>query len=163
MEDIHSKIIWAENTFEKSGELILSNISELLRGLDECIERTYNCMEEVGILKECSECAERTGSCCGRGIENRYDRTVLLINLLMGVKIPSEREQDGCFFLGSKGCKLRAREVLCVNYLCDRICNNIEHEKIVELQNVAGEELDTLFALINEINRIVRSLDDGDK
>jgi len=163
MGDIHSKIEWAENTFKKYGESILSNTSESLKNLDECIEQTYNCMDKTGILKECSECAEKIGSCCGKGIENRYDRTVLLINLLMGVKLPAEREMDGCYFLGAKGCKLRAREVLCVNYLCERICSNIEHEKIVKLQTVAGKELDTLFALINEINRIVRSLEDGGK
>ncbi|HID43879.1 MAG TPA: hypothetical protein EYP30_08960 [Archaeoglobaceae archaeon] len=142
----------------KFGERILSenNIRREIEELKCRISSTKKVMDELGVTEECRKCASRTGSCCGKGIENRYSEAILLINLMLGVKLPMERETDGCFFLGEKGCKLIAREVLCVNYLCDKITQNIELDRLIKLQNVAGEELDKLFQLINKINLVLR-------
>lgn len=90
-----------------------------------------------------------------------YDEVLLLINLLLGKTLPEKGyDPDSCYFLSEHGCSLRAREVICVNYLCSNIYKAIELEKIIQLQKVVGEELKTLFILkegikkkINQFNK----------
>ena len=55
-------------------------------------------------------------------MEDHYDGVLLLINLLLGVSIERERrDEQSCPFLGSTGCRLAARDHVCVNYLCLKI------------------------------------------
>ena len=42
---------------------------------------------------------------------------------------------------------LGARHVICVNFICPRLRQNIQHDTLIRLQGIAGEELDTLFLL----------------
>jgi len=73
--------------------------------------------------------------------------------------LPKERyKEDGCFFVGERGCRLRAREVICVNFLCERVKRRIGLEGEIELQRVAGDELETLFRLKELIRRRLDSL-----
>lgn len=157
---IKSKIKESISLYSDYSKILNENLREEIEELRRKIELTKKAMKKSGISDECRKCAEMIGSCCGRGIENRYDRVVLLINLMLGVELPDERETDGCFFLGKNGCKLVAREVLCINYLCERIMQNISRDKIIELQNIAGEEMDYFFYLINRINLILRGISD---
>lgn len=133
-------------------------VRSLLNKLDTAIRSTYNSMLEVGVVRECRECALHGGSCCRKGIDDRYDGTILLLNRLLGVELPSKRaEPEDCFFLGPNGCTLKIREVICVNYLCERIVKCIDHQKIIYLQTVAGEELETLFILKERIKKIIQN------
>ncbi|MFP4559148.1 MAG: hypothetical protein ACLFO6_06605 [Archaeoglobaceae archaeon] len=155
---ITEKIAWAEDIYSKFGDLILrdSEVQRLLNILDRSIDATYTEMETAGTLEECTKCAQKTGSCCSRKIDKMYDKRTLLINRLMGVELPKEREiEDGCFFQGMNGCKIRAREIICVDYFCPRMYDIIEREKMVRLQNVAGEEHETLFKLSDRINTLL--------
>jgi hypothetical protein len=112
-------------------------------------------MRELGVTDICRQCALETGSCCKKGIEEVYDETTLLINLLLGVELPKERyKDDGCFFLGKNGCLLRAREGICVTYLCDRILKHIGERK-AELHKLAGKELGLLSVLKVKIRRFI--------
>jgi hypothetical protein len=107
------------------------------------ISRTYLQMKKTGVLEACSSCARRkSGSCCFRGVEEWYDATHLLINLFMGVDLQMNREvEDGCLFVGSKGCKLIARHSFCVNYLCPDLVASLTEAERKTLASISGEEL----------------------
>lgn len=112
-------------------------------------------MAAIGLVKECADCAVNgNGTCCGARTGNKCDSILLFINLLLGKSLP-DRAQDShlCYFLTKQGCALRARHVICVNYLCQRLRKTIEHEKLILLQETAGEELHALFILEEYIKK----------
>ncbi len=158
---ITEKIAWAEEIYFRYGDIILEDdeVQRLLTVLNNSIDETYREMENAGTLEECTKCAQKTGSCCSRKIDRMYDKRTLLVNLLMGYEMPTEREiEDGCFFQGMKGCKIKAREIICVDYFCPGMYELIDEEKMTRLQNVAGEEHETLFKLSNRINILLMDL-----
>jgi hypothetical protein len=112
-------------------------------------------MIEAGVLTACTHCDEEEGgSCCGAGIENKYTPVLLLINLLLGVTLPDRRiSSNSCFFLGPAGCRLKARHVICINYLCTRLQKEIPTWALQSLQAVTGEEMDTIFILHEKIKK----------
>ena len=114
-------------------------------------------MADIGIFEECRHCEEEEdGSCCGRGLENRYSGILLLINLLLGIELPKNRyNPKSCLFLTNKGCSLLARHVICVNYICKKITQNIDAEKIKFLREKEGRELETLFLLNERIRALL--------
>ena len=150
---IIQKIKTAEAYYLKEKETFLSDrrLMELLRDLKIAIRDSRQTMEEIGLISLCRDCEEKEGgSCCGKGLENKYSETLLLINLLLGISLPKTRyDQKSCFFLGNKGCLLAARHVICVNYLCAKINNSISPDRILLLREKEGIELNLLF-LINE-------------
>lgn len=107
------------------------------------ISRTYLQMKKTGVLELCSSCArKKSGSCCFEGVEEWYDATQLLINLIMGVDLHMHREvKDECLFVGSKGCKLIARHSFCVNYLCPDLVASLTEAERKALVAISGEEL----------------------
>lgn len=158
---VTEKIAWAEDIYSRFGDLILEDeeVREFLEILERSIENTYEHMGGLGTLEECTKCAQVTGSCCSRKIEKMYDKRTLLVNLLMGIELPREREiEDGCFFQGVEGCKIKAREIICVDYFCPRIHETVDRDKMFRLQNVAGEEHETVFKLSNRITILLKSV-----
>ncbi len=157
---IEEKIKIANQLWKEWGETLESepHVAGLLRELSENVTRSRKVMVEVGIEEACRECEEKDGgSCCGRGLERRYGPIMLLINLLFGVALPEDRlKEDSCYFLGNHGCILRIREILCVNYLCDKIENRLTLADLVKVQNVIGEEMDTTFLLHETIKKMLR-------
>jgi hypothetical protein len=135
----------------------------LLNRLDQNIEDTQKEMAAIGVINECADCAVNgEGSCCGARNTHKYDSILLLINLLLKKSLPSQSEnKDLCYFLTRQGCSLRARHVICVNFLCPRLRENIQHEKLVRLQEIAGEELDTLFILEEYIKKKMAGAREG--
>jgi hypothetical protein len=120
-----------------------TTIVEKTENYRAAVSKTYRQMEEMGVLEACSSCARRkSGSCCFRGVEEWYDATHLLINLFMGVDLQINREvEDGCLFVGSKGCKLIARHSFCVNYLCPDLLASLTEAERKTLAAISGEEL----------------------
>jgi hypothetical protein len=157
---VDAKIAWAEKRYhEVMGDLLRDQkTAELIHKLKGAIHASHKEMAEAGVVKECGNCEEREGgSCCGAGLENRYDGFLLLINLLLGVKLPKQGyDPSSCFFLGEQGCLLFARHVICVNYLCKKITDQIDSEKIAVLQEKEGTELELLFHLQERIKKRVR-------
>jgi hypothetical protein len=193
---IEYKIALAYHLQANLGHVLLEDkeIRARLLHLDENIESTWKEMLSIGVVRECSDCALKDGSCCGAGMENRYGEVLLLINLFLGrtlcsqasvqeasryviarsvsdkailkdaIASPSARndkkaeayDATSCYLLGENGCLLRAREVICVNYLCDRIYRNVEKEKLIHLQRTAGNELNSLFQLEEYIKKRLR-------
>ena len=127
-------------------------VKELLEDYRKAIARTYQVMAEEGVLKACSACAQGpSGSCCFEGVEDWYDPVLLLINLLLDVSMPSEREiPKACFFVGQGGCKLQGRYAFCVNFLCPKVNAEIKNGKLLR---ATGEELLCEWELEKEIRR----------
>lgn len=108
-----------------------------------------------GICRRCDE--EEGGSCCGAGIENRYTPELLLLNLLLGVQLPDARKSPGsCYFLGERGCLLAARDIICINYLCARVRNEVSPDCLSLLQEANGREMGVLFVLHDTVRRRCR-------
>ena len=158
---IYEKIEQAQDLFETCGDSLRQDPSlrTHLKKLQECIENTKNMMLKLGVVAECKNCEEQEGgSCCGTGIENKYDVELLLANLLLKVSLGDQQSsQHSCYFLGKKGCKLTARHVLCVNYICEKLQKKLTREELIELQTCAGEELDTLFFLHEAIKKKIKT------
>jgi hypothetical protein len=158
---IEQKIEQAYNLLQTcSGSLVEDpSICALLQKLRDCIENTNRSMLALGVVTECKNCEEKEGgSCCGAGIENKYDVVLLLINLLLGGSLENQEVKgNSCFFLGKNGCRLTARHVLCVNYICDKLQKKLTREELIALQTCAGEELETLFILHETIKKRLRA------
>lgn len=159
---IQEKLAWAKVWWEKTGEQILASeeIARMGSLLKAAIERSRRTMTESGILEACRHCERNGGSCCGAGLENHYTDLLLLINLLLGVELPTERlDSRSCLFWGGEGCRLLARHVLCINYLCHGITSRIDPSRITELRAHEGNEIDLLFRLNEQFHKILSSRD----
>ncbi|MGD8314664.1 MAG: hypothetical protein PVI17_07980, partial [Syntrophobacterales bacterium] len=81
----------------------------------------------------------------------------LLMNLLQGVSLPARHHRpDSCYLLTDKGCRLKVRLVLCVDFLCPKILNTISQGNLIRLQQVSGDELTTGFMLYDAIKKFLR-------
>ncbi|MDL1958657.1 MAG: hypothetical protein LWX01_07860 [Deltaproteobacteria bacterium] len=158
---ILEKIRCAENLFHVYGMEILSDrtIQSLLETYRQAIQQSWMQMKMIGLVTECTDCAVNDGgSCCGRGIEDRFDVVLLLINLLMGCRLPlSPWNETGCWFLGEQGCVIPARHVICVNYICKRLGSKLEKKGLRLLQEKIVLETDAGFALEESIKKWLRN------
>ncbi len=141
---------------------------EELRGLSQSSRAvSLRC----GIVELCRRCDEEEGgSCCGAGIENRYTPEMLLINMLMGVgrqlwDSPAANGMSGtsktgrsCRFLGKRGCLLAARDIICINYLCARVREEIPGGDLMALQQTTGREMEAIFVLHGLVKDRLRRL-----
>ena len=130
-------------------------IHSMLGGLDRHIETTQRAMVSAGIVKECADCAMNgEGTCCGVRTGYKSGSVLLLINLLLGRTLPSvPADTHLCHFLTKHGCALRARHVICVNFLCQRLRDVFPHNILWNVQEIAGREIDALFVLEEFINK----------
>jgi hypothetical protein len=153
----HLRDAWAA---ELKAQGLVRNSLERLRA---CIEASREVMAELGVVDECRRCEEvEGGSCCGSGIENRYNEVLLLINLLLGVPLSEAAGRPrSCHFLGETGCTLRARHTLCVNYLCARLRQRLTAAQLSRLQNASGEELEAGFRCHETIKQFLNGRADG--
>jgi len=159
---IEDKIKIARHMYDSWSEQLKRepHIYELIEKLEGCLENSREAMLELGIVETCTHCDEEEGgSCCGAGLENKFDTFLLLINLLLGVSLPEgHRRLDSCYLLTDKGCTLKVRLVLCVDYLCPKILSALSHDKVIRLQNISGEELVTAFMLYDAIKTFMRKI-----
>lgn len=148
---IDDKITWAEETYATAGDRLIEEkeIGSELESLVVFTKEIAELMQETGLVDLCRHCEEdEGGSCCGRGIENRYDAVLLLINVMLGVALQKARmNKSSCRFLSSTGCTLLARTVICISYVCDTITLNIPTERLSGLREKEGELLKTLYRL----------------
>ncbi|MEA1868055.1 MAG: hypothetical protein U9N19_08155 [Thermodesulfobacteriota bacterium] len=155
---IEEKIALAKSLWEKYGKDLAADneIDRLLVLYRKKISRSYELMEKFGVVTECAMCATEVpdGGCCGAGIEDWYDEFVLLLNLLLERKIPTERlGKKDCLFLGPTGCRLFARHHFCINYLCSRITDLLSPAELTALRTQSGKEL----FLCWQLERILRA------
>jgi phage anti-repressor protein len=145
MNTIEREIKEARDLYSMFGDSLKRQreFAEAIQKYEAAISETYTQMARRGITEACSACSGRqAGSCCFQGVEDWYDRVTLLVNLLMGVGIPETREvPGGCLFVGSKGCRLLARNAFCVNYLCPDLAASMGEAEKTNLLSVSGKEL----------------------
>jgi len=157
MMSIQEKIRAARDLLERWGTAWREDrrVRDLLASLEVQSEASRRAMQEAGVPFLCRQCDEQEGgSCCGEGIEDRYDPLLLALNLLLGVALPEERRcEKGCFFLEKKGCCLQVREVLCVNYLCRKIQEALPLEALIRVQRITGDEMETVFRLAEALKK----------
>jgi hypothetical protein len=134
------------------------DIHQLIEKLEMCLENSRAAMLELGIVETCKHCdGEEGGSCCGAGLENKFDTFLLLMNLLLGVSLPeSHRRPNSCYLLTEKGCTLKVRLVLCVDFLCPKILNTMSQGDLIRLQQISGDELTTGFMLYDAVKKFVK-------
>lgn len=158
---IEDKISWAKNCFKRKKSVLFGDkkTRELLVRLKKAITASREEMKNIGLVDECRQCEEKEGGgCCGAGIENRYSGVLLLINLLLETNLPQKPYDTGsCYFLNARGCSLMARQVICVNYICSKVSNQIPPEKLTRLREKEGEELDLLFLLNERIKLVLKN------
>ena len=158
---IEAKIAWAEDRCQEIRDLLFrdNGIVEHLGRLREAIDASHTVMAEAGLVDECKNCEEREGgSCCGAGLENKYNGVLLLLNRLLGVELPKQRYDPlSCLFLGQNGCLLLARHVICVNYICKKISDRIDPSRIAALREKEGVELERLFLLHERIKEKLKA------
>lgn len=162
---IQEKIAQAQQLNEYWGKQLRSDptIVKLAASFVESSNDTWQLMHDLGVVTICRECEETFGgSCCGAGIENKYNDVLLLLNLLLDVSLPQSRPKErSCYFLGNHGCMLKARHALCINYLCLRIQKSLSQDDFIRLQHAGGEEVDALFTLYEELKKKLRRYTDG--
>jgi hypothetical protein len=79
------------------------------------------------------------------------------MNLLLGVTLPQEREEpSSCFFLSPTGCRLLARHVLCINYVCNKITSRIKPDQLTSLREAEGAEILLLFQVNEKLKKLVK-------
>ncbi len=129
-----------------------------LRDLAARTEASRLASIEAGVSEVCRRCDEEEGgSCCGAGLEDRYTPEMLLLNLMMGTSLPdSGRSANSCHFLGDRGCVLVARDIICINYLCARLCSGISEERLIRLRETTGFEMEAVFVLHDRIRKSIR-------
>jgi hypothetical protein len=157
---ILDKISWADDCYRQAGKHLLGDerITGLLIQLKEAVHTSHAEMAGAGVVSRCGACDQKEGgSCCGVGVENKYNGTLLLINLLLGARIPKRRyDPSSCFFLMPTGCSLLARHVICVNFLCNKITDCIDPQKLLLLREKEGIELELVFFLQERIGKILK-------
>jgi hypothetical protein len=157
---VEARIAWAEDCFtrEKSRFFRDQDLDALLEELKAAVYRSREEMLRTGIVGLCRECEESEGgSCCGAGLEKNYSGTLLLINRLLGVTLPRQRQIPGsCFFLSPTGCGLLARHVLCINYVCNKITSRLRPDQLAALRKAEGEEVLLLFRVNENLKKLIR-------
>lgn len=157
---VEEKIEWASECYRKLGRKILGDqtVVDLLDQLQVVIPASHAEMLKAGIVNLCMECElDEGGSCCGSGLEDKYDGLLLLINLLLGVELPNSRsDPKSCFFLGQNGCLLQARHVICINYICRKISEQIKPRDIISLREKEGVEIKLVFSLHERVRSLLK-------
>jgi hypothetical protein len=160
---IEEKIAWADSRFDEYKDRLLGDpvVAELLEQVRQTVSASTRARAEAGIERMCAECETREGgSCCGVGLEDKYDPRLLLINRLLGVELPKRREDAySCWFLSDRGCRLQARHVICVNYICEKIEKGVVAVRMREIREKEGAELAGIFRLHRRVTKLLEKYD----
>lgn len=143
--NIAEQIQRAKEHYSLYGRDILQDerCSSLLKELNIAVEDSWKLMKELGVIDICSACAyEKPGGCCHYGIETCYTDMIILMNLLLGVKVPEQRTLDNnCLFVNENGCQLKARFKTCIHHLCPKIFNHLGEYAIFRLRALTAYEI----------------------
>jgi len=136
---------------------------KMLAALERAIERSNEAYRDTGADQLCATCATSgRGTCCVRDMELSVSRELLLINLSLGVELPRQRLfPRGCFFLGARGCLLRARPLLCRNFFCHWFRQRFSPENLAYLQEAMEEEARLLFQTEQYLKVFLLALSQG--
>ncbi len=158
MMSLKKRIALARALLEKYGQRLLDDgtVHDLVSRLKQGIEKSHRTMHQLGVSDACARCdaQEPEGSCCAAGLANKIDSSLLLINGLLGVPIEARhmRRRRSCAFLGDQGCVLKARHMLCIDYLCPELERRLGKKSLIAMQQATADEIESLFLLCREID-----------
>lgn len=143
--DVSRDIAQAKRVFADLGGQILARpeLADLLAKFRRQIEDTNRLFGEMDVAADCAACCDREkGPCCFDGAQGWYDLRLLLINLLLGVEVPDRPELvDDCWFNSPNGCKLLAKDSICLNFFCPDIQARLSDAELLALRQQVGREL----------------------
>jgi hypothetical protein len=135
----------AKKVYAELGGEILSHaeMAELLAKFKQQIEGTNRLFKGLDVAADCAACCARDkGPCCFDGAQDWFDLRLLLINLLLGVDVPDRPQlADDCWFNSPTGCKLLAKDSICLNFFCPDIQARLSEEDLTALRQQVGREL----------------------
>lgn len=156
-----AEIALAQEIYHSLGSEILADeaLAAKLAAYRAAITKTYEAFAVSGVGGFCAACAGRDQiSCCFDGAEWWFGHRLLLLNLLMGVELPTSREvADQCLFLGAKGCKLIARFGICINFFCPDLREHIGAAQTKVLRKHGGDEVWLGAELENDLMRWLKA------
>ncbi len=154
--EVIEKVRKAKELYRLHGEKLKETFKEELKSLESAIEKTWSFMKDTGLPELCRKCAERGKCCCRPWVAELFDEYDLLLNCLLGVDLPEEREVEGlCFFVGKNGCRLKVRQVICVDFLCPE-AEELLGEREIKLREIEGEELELAFILKEKVKAAIQ-------
>ncbi len=145
VQETATHVLQACRLYEALREEILADapLARALEAYRAAIERTRGAFAEAGIFKACGVCAAHVfGGCCFPDMEWNYTVVHLLINRLLGCRLPTRHAyEDQCLFLGDKGCLLTAKNHFCLNYFCQDIQRKLGPTTLKAILQVVGAEI----------------------
>jgi hypothetical protein len=139
--------------------LALPAVKEKLLQLEILSHALQQQMASMSMFSLCRACGEKAGGgCCSAYMANETDAVLLLINMLLGVTVASQRDDASeCCYLGLQGCTLRVKPIFCLNYNCRHILTGNEAAVLQNLENAASAVLRAQTALEQIILGQIRS------
>ncbi len=156
---LEQKLSWARACHEEIGQQLRDDprVAELLDQLAGAMVGTSTARDSSGVALRCLRChQEEGGTCCGSGIDDHFDSMLLLVNLLLGSRLPPRRANPkDCRFLGPDGCTMQTRQVLCLNYLCSGAERSVSASGLASLRDMEGIEIMAQHHLLVRLSTLV--------
>lgn len=123
-----TKLDLAHQLFGEYGKILLSLplVRANIAVLEQLAQRLRHHMSALNVAPLCAACAGKPGGgCCSLYMADENDAVLFLINLLAGVPVAIQKDDDfECYLLGALGCTLRFKPMFCLNYNCLAIKNH---------------------------------------
>ena len=142
---VPQKLACARQLYEQTGQKLLAE-PEMQERLQELILLSRALQLRMGsmcMFSLCRACAAKPGGgCCSAYMANETDALLLLLNMLLGVEVASQRDDAvECCFLGQEGCILTVKPIFCLNYNCSHILTGNETLVLKNLEKAASAVL----------------------
>ncbi|MEW6519445.1 MAG: hypothetical protein AB1461_08535 [Thermodesulfobacteriota bacterium] len=142
---VPQKLSCARRLYEQYGTdlLALPGMRDKLHHLEALSLALQGQMACMTMFSLCRACAEKAGGgCCSAYMANETDALLLLLNMLLGVEVTSQRNDSfECCYLGPQGCTLRVKPIFCLNYNCHHILTGNEAAVLKNLETAASAVL----------------------
>ena len=143
--DVEQKLACARRLCEQFGTELLTmpGMREKLNQLEAYSRALEQQMAGMSMFVLCKSCAEKSGGgCCSAYMANETDAPLLLLNMLLGVAVSSQRDDAvECCYLGPQGCTLRVKPIFCLNYNCHHILTGNDAAVLKNLEKAASAVL----------------------
>ena len=146
-----TKVDLAHQLFVQHGQVLLSlpSVRENIAVLEELAQQLQDQMSALNFAPLCTACAGKPGGgCCSLYMADENDAVLFLINLLAGVPVAIQKDDDfECYLLGSSGCTLRFKPMFCLNYNCRAIQNHPDTTLYSSYLALSGQLLQSQWQL----------------
>lgn len=143
--EVPQKLSCARRLYEQCGTdlLTLPGMKDKLHNLEVLSQALQRQMASMSMFSLCKACAAKAGGgCCSAFMANETDAVLLLLNMLLGVAVTSQRDDSvECCFLGHQGCTLRVKPIFCLNYNCQHILIGNNSAVLKNLEKTASAVL----------------------